>query len=341
MQLRIEPHLSIQYFNDLTSSMNTILENAIQSIQIGVEDYLALTDDPRRALSAVRNLSAGVLLLLKERLRELSPPNSDEVLIKQRIEPKLMTDGAVLFRGNGSKTVDVQQMRERLQSLGVDVDWKRLDAIIRIRNVIEHYCTSTPTSQIKELIAGTFLVVRDFITTQLKSEPVDLLGFETWGTLLDVAEVYNQEAADCAATMAEVVWGEEGISRVVSHLRCSGCQSSLLKPTNPKESHLPIIELQCTSCGEFHLFEDLAEEAAHDCYFSDMYLAMTDGGDPPLMTCHGCSRETFLTTEQVCIACSATLDYTECVLCGEALSVDEQDLGGLCSYHHHMASKND
>jgi hypothetical protein len=321
--------------------MDTILENAIQSIQIGIEDYLALTKDPRRTLSAVRNLSAGVLLLLKERLRELSPRDSDEVLIKQRIEPKLMTDGTVCFRGNGSKTVDVQQMRERLQSLGVDVDWKRLDAIIRTRNVIEHYCTSTPTSQIKELIAGTFLVVREFITTQLNSEPVDLLGAETWGTLLNVAEVYNQEAAACAATMAGVAWGEEGTSRVVSHLRCSSCQSALLKATNPTESHLPFIELQCMSCGEFHLFENLVEKAAHDCYFSEMYLAMTDGGDPPLATCHECSRETFLVQEQVCMACGGKLYYAECALCGEGLSVDEQDLGGLCGYHHHMANKND
>lgn len=321
--------------------MDSILDNALQSIQIGVEDYLAMTDDPRRALSAVRNLSAGVLLLLKERLRELSPPNSDEVLIKQRIEPKLMADGTVFFRGEGSKTVDVQQMRERLQSLGVDVDWRRLEAIIRIRNVIEHYCTNTPTSQIKELIAGTFLVVREFITTQLNSEPVELLGAETWGTLLDVAEVYNREAEACAATLAEVEWGVEGISRVASHLRCSGCQSALLKATDPTESHLPSIELQCTSCGEFHLFEDLVEKAARECYFGEMYLAMTDGGDPPLATCHECSRETFLIAEQVCIACSGTLHYAKCVLCGEGLSVDEQDLGGLCSYHHHMASNDD
>lgn len=247
----------------------------------------------------------------------------------------------MVFQGDGSKTVDVQQMKERLQSLGVEVDWKRLEAIIRIRNVIEHYCTSTPTSQIKELIAGTFLVVRDFITTQLKSEPVDLLGAETWGILLKVAEVYNQEATACAAAMAEVAWGEEGVCRVISHLRCPACQSALLKPTNPTESDLASIELQCTSCGEFHLFEELAEDAAHDCYFSEMYLSMTDGGDPPLSTCHECGRETFLTEELVCIACSATLSYTECALCGEGLSADEQDLNGLCSYHHHMADKDD
>lgn len=321
--------------------MDTILQNAVQSIQIGIEDYLALTNDPRRTLSAVRNLSAGVLLLLKERLRELSPADSDEVLIKQRIVPTLMPDGTVRFKGMGSKTVDVLQIQERLQSLGADVDWKRLDAIIRIRNAIEHYCTSTPTSKIKELIAGTFLLVRDFITTQLQAEPVDLLGSATWATLLDVAEVYNEELDLCAASMAEVVWGEGGVSNVVGHLRCSNCESALLKPTNPTQTHIPWVELLCTSCGECHLFEDLAENAAHTCYFSDMYLAMTEGGEPPLVTCHECIRETFLVEEGVCIACGAELHYTACAVCGEGLSVDEQDLGGLCGYHHHVASKDD
>ena len=33
--------------------------------------------------------------------------------------------------------------------------------------------------------------------------------------------------------------------------------------------------------------------------------------------------------------------YTHCELCGEELSVDEQDLGGLCSYHYHMSQKHD
>jgi hypothetical protein len=53
--------------------MNTLFDNAIQSIQLGIEDYQA--NDPRRALSAVRNFYSGVLLLAKEvlvRLQTLS-----------------------------------------------------------------------------------------------------------------------------------------------------------------------------------------------------------------------------------------------------------------------------
>jgi hypothetical protein len=44
--------------------MNTLFDNAIQSIQLGIEDYEH--NDPMRALSAVRNFYAGTLLLAKE-----------------------------------------------------------------------------------------------------------------------------------------------------------------------------------------------------------------------------------------------------------------------------------
>ena len=45
----------------------TLFTNAIETIQIGVEDLLR--NDERRVLSAVRNVHAGVLLLCKEKLR--------------------------------------------------------------------------------------------------------------------------------------------------------------------------------------------------------------------------------------------------------------------------------
>ena len=44
--------------------MKELLENAVLSIELGVEDYQ--TGDERRVLSAIRNLYAGVLLLCKQ-----------------------------------------------------------------------------------------------------------------------------------------------------------------------------------------------------------------------------------------------------------------------------------
>lgn len=90
-----------------------ILNNAIQAIQIGLEDYKS--EDPRRAQSALRNIFAGMLLLFKEQLRRMSPEDSDEVLIKQTISPVLDSDGELSFQGKRKKTVDVQQRGQHHQ----------------------------------------------------------------------------------------------------------------------------------------------------------------------------------------------------------------------------------
>jgi hypothetical protein len=321
--------------------MNTILENAVQSVQIGVEDYLSLSDDPRRALSSVRNISAGILLLFKEKLRVLSPPDSNEALIKQNIQPLLDSSGQVIFCGTGKKTVDVFQIQERFKSLGVTADWKTFDGVIKIRNDIEHYCTAETTARLKELIADAFLVMREFITSELYYEPIDLLGEATWKTLLDVATVYNKELKECEQAKSLIDWGYEGIERVAEYLRCLNCGSELLKPINPDEPHLQSIEFHCSLCADNALFEDLAESAAEECYGTEMYLSMTEGGEPPLASCHECGKETFLIQDGICIACGATLDYDKCVVCSASLGTEEQDFNGLCSYHHWQATKDD
>lgn len=73
----------------------SLFKNAIESIQIGVEDYN--TEDNRRHGSATRNIYAGILLLYKEKLRQLSPSDSNEVLIKKDIIPVFNKDKNVVL----------------------------------------------------------------------------------------------------------------------------------------------------------------------------------------------------------------------------------------------------
>lgn len=319
--------------------MDTILANAVASVQIGIEDYLSA--DPRRALSAMRNLSAGILLLFKERLRELSPPDSEEVLIKRQIHPKLTPSGALLFLGTGKYTVDVKQIKERFSSLGVTADWKRVDGVLKVRNEIEHYCTTEPTSRMKELLADSFLVMRNFITSELKREPVELLGEKTWQTLLDVATVYSKELEECEQAKAKIDWGTTNTEQVAESLRCQHCGSELLKPINSEKAFLAAIEFQCSACGKTCSFEDIAETAAEECFGADMYIAMTDGGDPPLADCFECGRTTFLMEDELCIVCGASPHYHKCAVCGVALTVEEQQFNGRCSYHYWPAMKKE
>jgi hypothetical protein len=94
-----------------------LLTNAIESIQVGVEDYQAGTRP--RLLSAVRNIHAGILLLYKEALRRLSPKDSNDALMMAKILPTRDTHRKVVFVGVGKKTVDTQQIKERFEALGI------------------------------------------------------------------------------------------------------------------------------------------------------------------------------------------------------------------------------
>lgn len=319
--------------------MDTILANAVASIQLGVEDYQS--QDTRRVLSAVRNLSAGILLLFKERLRRLSPSDSDEVLIKQTIQPRLATAGKVTFQGGGKKTVDVQQIQERFKTLGISADWKRFMTVIDIRNDIEHYCTVVPASRMKELLADSFVVLRDFVVNELKHQPVELLGHDTWQVLLDVATVYEKELAECKDEMAALDWSSSHMEQVSECLRCRHCDSELLKPiSTDMRSHSSSI-FRCSFCGLDSDLDDIIEVAVGECYYAESYFAMTDGGDQPLGMCHECGKETFLYEAGECLACAATLRYHECTVCGATLGPEEQRFKGLCGYHGWQAEKDD
>jgi hypothetical protein len=317
--------------------MNTLLTNAAQSIQMGVEDYLS--PDPGRALSGVRNVTAGVLLLFKEKLRQLSPAPSDEVLLKQKIEPTITIEGDLLFRGSGRKTVDVQQIQERFESLGIVVDWKRVNDIVKLRNDIEHYYTGEPAARLRELIANTFLLVRDFLSLHLNIPPLELLGEKTWNVLLQTAEVYTKELQECQAERGKIGWPTDGLRALSDHIRCLTCDSELMKPVNVTEGRLSSVEFRCSSCNETRPFEDLAEKAVDSCYGAEAHISIKDGGESPYEECPECDRDSYLVNENICAACGYEGEFGECAICGAGISPTDQESGGLCSYHNWVADK--
>ncbi|MGN6828531.1 hypothetical protein [Paucibacter sp. M5-1] len=319
--------------------MKTLLDNAISSIQIGVEDHTS--SDPRRVLSAVRNISAGVLLLFKERLRQLSPSGSDEVLIKQSIRPSRDKSDNISFVGSGAKTVDVQQIKERFNSLGISTDWGRVNAIIKVRNDVEHYVSAEPESRLKELIADTFIVVRDFVTHELKLEAHELLGDETWSVLLDVSDVYEAQRQTCLAELDRLKWWSPGMARAAAFLRCTHCSSDLVKP-DEVGAHLSGMErITCTACSRFMSLEDIIQPALDECFFADQYYSMTKGGDPPLDYCDQCDAVSYIVEDGLCAKCGQKYEFQRCGRCSQPLSGEDQRLGGLCSYCSHLMEKDD
>jgi len=319
--------------------LKTLIGNAIASIQVGVEDHVSA--DPRRVLSAVRNVSAGVLLLFKERLRQLSPSGSDEVLIKQSIRPTRDSADHIAFIGAGSKTVDVQQIKERFKALNIHTDWRRVDAIIKVRNEVEHYVSTESDNRVKELIADTFAVVRDFVANELGAEAHELLGDETWQVMLDVSDVYEGQRQECLNALERLKWWSPGMARAATHLRCGHCSSDLVKPFEITPQLSGTERLVCTACSGTMSLESVIQPALDECFFADQYYAMTQGGESALDYCDNCDSHSYIVEDELCGKCGQSHQFSRCGRCSQALSGEDQRMGGLCGYCHHLMQKVD
>jgi hypothetical protein len=310
-------------------------QNAIDSIRLGVEDYEAGVDE--RLISSVRNLHSGILLLFKEKLRRLSPEESNDVLIRQIIVPHLKPDGSLSFVGKG-KTVGVPEIRLRFESLGIATQWDRFLRVSKLRNDIEHHFTSLNRNSIRGAISDTFLIVRNFLWSELDEDPMEALGSATWDALLKVSEVFEQERADCLSQVDAVQWGSPTLAEGVASLTCSQCGSPLLSPSVSTGPYQDIV-LNCRSCGELETQEAFAERAVSSHLSEDNDLAYRDGVSGLYVTCPYCIKETYVVAEQQCVSCKQQCSHT-CERCDSAIPSEELSDEPYCSWCQQMMSKD-
>lgn len=315
----------------------SILTNAVDSLAMGIEDFKS--KEQRRLVSCTRNICAGILLLFKHKLVELSPSGSDEVLIKQRIIP-VRVKGRLRWSGSGRKTVDVLQIKERFDSLGVQVDWKRVTQIIDHRNDIEHYYGSLSHDAVRNLIASSFIVIRDFVRTELKLDPLSLLGKETWDSLTTVAEVHDKEKAECDKHIGSVDWLYDCVRSALEEWNCSACGSDLIN-VEVNGTRRTDAKFDCLSCGLTWNFDEGVEAAINQYFAGENYRSVKDGGDPENVTCPECNRDTLILVLNVCVICETTPDWI-CKRCSAHIpAVEIGYLDGFCSWCAHMMSKDD
>jgi hypothetical protein len=312
-----------------------LLTNAVESIQVGVEDYQVGTRP--RLLSAVRNIHAGILLLYKEALRRESPKDSNDVLMMAKIVPSRDAKNAVVFVGEGKKTVDTQQIRERFEALGISTDWKRFDRINKVRNEVEHRHPDVDQKALHGLISDSFIVMSKFITDELDDDPLTLLGEETWQDMLEVAEVYQAEKQKCERLLAAVEWKSDALSEGVGGLTCRACGGDLLKPV---ENSFGEVILQCSSCAEEEIPESYVPKAIKSALSGEAYIAVKDGGDPPYVRCPECGEKAYVVDEWRCAVCQHEAEH-KCGMCGNSILPEELDSSPLCGYCHYLINKDD
>jgi len=308
----------------------SILKNALDSIAIGLEDFEST--DERRIISATRNIFAGILLLFKHKLRELSPIDSDEALIKQRVLPEVDATGTVSWIGKGKKTVDVQNIKDRLESLNISVDWKRLERINKYRNDIEHYYSTLNNESVQQLISDSFLIIRDFIVDELGEDPKSLLGEDCWKILVDVNEVYVREKQKCDSSLEKLDYFSNEILYALQAHRCDECGSEL---TETKDLDKAIeASFKCRACGKESHYEEIVNGAVNEFYADEAYSAHKDGGDTPVIDCPFCFSGTYIFHEGICVSCGDSATH-ECVRCGGNIppeEISDDNICGYCSY---------
>lgn len=321
--------------------MNSLLDNAIISIQLGLEDYES--PDERRVISAARNLYAGVLLLCKEVLRRLSPPGSNDVLIRIKTRAVKQTDGSVVLVGQGNKTIDRQEIDDRFKQLQVRVDLSNLRRLSEIRNEIEHHHPRDKASLIQEAIADAMPIIRAVIVQELQEDPVALLGEAAWSALLKEERVFNEELSACRASLAGINWQGESLSAASQSFRCTECGSALIRNDNAIAAISDDVHFVCSKCGAEPEREKVFEVALSDLLGPDEYEAAKMGEGPLLDDCPECASRTFVTREGRCASCGFDLDGHECFICSAPLGLDDYRYGpgNLCSYHAYVMSKDD
>ncbi|NRR29635.1 hypothetical protein HSX11_05505 [Oxalobacteraceae bacterium] len=327
-------------------------ENALTSIRLGIEDFqrsrLALEQngDPARALSAIRNLFAGVLLLFKYRIAtSVNDPEDAAILIfnPPEVLPQADGNGGVEWQPVGKfkrTTIDVATIKKRFEGFDIEMDWATIEKLQECRNHLEHLHPANTLGEVANFVAELFPILRDFVQTQMIEQPAELLG-AAWPIMLEHHTFFMDTRAECVAA-----WSEAGAPDLMQpwleECQCDECGSSLLRPHAEDieegvsvEEHDEAFRYVCVACGHSDLIGPLMIKSLVDAHDYDP----RDGGEPSVEACNECQRNTFVIGEQHCLWCGAELDYPECAVCEEALRQDDQVNGGLCGYHNHLHEK--
>jgi len=314
----------------------SLLKNAIDSIIVGLEGYIS--SDERRIISSARNIFAGILLLFKYKLSLLSPPDSNEVLIKQYILPFLDKNGNLQWKGHGKKTVDVRTIQERFKTLGIDVDWQRIERINKLRNDIEHYYTILTPDSIKELLSESFLIINDFIRRHLKKDPKKLLGEKAWNILIKINEVYEREKEECINAIKTLKFFNSKILEAIINFSCDKCGSGLIMPSS-YDCDATEVKFNCRMCGETFSYEKIVKLALEDYFSYEIYISVKEGGIAPITECPECGG-IYLYNEKICSLCGYVAEH-KCQRCGSTIPPEELSSEPFCGYCAYIMSKDD
>lgn len=318
--------------------MTNIIENAIHSLQLGIEDFKS--NDTRRPISAARNYYAGLLLLAKQCLIESAPHADPMDVIGAKYKPVPDGQGSVAHKADGYKTVDLSQLQSRFKDFNLAWPKANIDRLQALRNDLEHLHPKEPLQSVKEAIAQSFPMVEAFFKL-LRRDPATELG-DAWQSMLEERAFFDGQKKACNASFEKVDW----LAEITAHedFACPFCHSSLIEQLDPSNTVPQEIMGKCRACGIEMGAEQVVQIALGAEYGDDAYIAAKDGGDEVICDCPECGLNTYIMTYDVngCFWCEYVLKG-DCARCHIALTPSNvaYDNNGLCSYCDDLFKKDD
>lgn len=320
--------------------------NAKLSIELGVEDYLNGKNDPRRYVTAVRNLFCGLLLLYKSYLAHVSKDQGC-FIVRGDLDWEVL-NGKIVVRplDPNKKTLDVKGVRDAFKKFGVVIDHAAVERVRRYRNQTEHLFDpkATDVSVVMPCVIDCLKLVRDFMTSVMRMHPETFFDGKVLKVLVDHEGVVVKEREERNGLLDGLNW-PHAIARVLfARATCPHCHSEMLFPAaeNEKNDATKAV-FTCRCCSEQVTYETLMQYVTDDIWegsvsssLSSVSSDLSDGIDVSLWECPECSSMSFDTVHNVCLVCGHKGVCDRC-----ASEIAEEDMPGytekhLCNYCAHM-----
>ncbi|MDD2782037.1 hypothetical protein, partial [Sulfuricurvum sp.] len=204
------------------------------------------------------------------------------------------------------------------------------------RNNIEHYYSSLSKGAIEALLVNSFLIIKDFIDNVLKEEPWELLGQETWDSMVKISDIYTKEKNECITKLDSLDWATEILLSLVKQCKCVECGSDLITLNGSSETVIEKDTFLCRSCGEVYSYDEITHESLNQRYG---YYDYQHGEDANLVDCPFCGEESYICEKGQCAMCGEKAEHT-CQRCGGNIDVNELSDGSFCSYCQHVIDKS-
>jgi hypothetical protein len=170
------------------------------------------------------------------------------------------------------------------------------------------------------MVSDAFILVRDFVKSELVEDPRSLLGRDVWKTLVAEGSVYKRERQDCLVELDKVKWESNTLrDAILEYGRCPQCRSFLIT-SKDSTLHYSKLTMECRSCGKTHDFSLIATQALEK---------VGDRVGSIIEECPSCFANGYVVAEGKCVLCGEQTDC-ECAQCGREFPHDELNENGLC-----------